>query len=224
MLSKKGKLIFIVNKFKFSFHKLLRNGQHRSAECTKRGCTANLKVLESEDIVWTSSNLEHKYDADEEKKIERQIISNNLKHPQSVGDCFSDELAEIQPINEKLTKFNDYLVENCIDNDSTFPPEIWATKSNSIYRTTDSCESFHSKFNSQFYSPHPNIFNFLNILYSIQSDTKIIIRSSNTTKPHRKEIRDKIHFLEDEIRKYDTSVHVHTRFQYMEILANKYRP
>eukprot|EP00102_Acyrthosiphon_pisum_P019605 XP_016656815.1 PREDICTED: uncharacterized protein LOC107882654 [Acyrthosiphon pisum] len=117
--------------------------------------------------------------------------------PQSVGDCFSDELAEIQPMNEKLTKFNDYLVENYIVNNSTFLIEIWAEKSNSIYRTINSCESFHSKFNSQFYSPHPNIFNFLNILYTIQSDTKIVIRSSNITKPHRKEIRDKIQFLED---------------------------
>lgn len=142
--------------------------------------------------------------------------------PQSVGDCFSDELAEILPTNEKLTKFNDYLVENCIANDSTFPPEIWAEKSYSIYRTTNSSESFHSKFNSQFYSPHPNILNFLNILYSIQSDTRIIIRSSNTTKPHRKEIRDQIQFLRNEISKYDTGVS--SRFQYIKILANKYRP
>jgi hypothetical protein len=75
--------------------------------------------------------------------------------PQSVGDCFSDELAKIQLMNKKLTKFNDYLVDNYIDNDLTFPPEIWAEKSNStrIYRTTNSCESFNSKFNSQFYSP-----------------------------------------------------------------------
>ncbi|KAE9532085.1 hypothetical protein AGLY_010287 [Aphis glycines] len=340
MLSEKGKLIFI-----FSFHKLLQNGQHRY-KCTKRGCTANLKVLENHDIVWTSCNLEHNHDADEENKIERQIISNNLKRkatenmenntnaittkdvtyikhnifqaraslrpnlprssqevhdilkdmnvktyeesiyvdfeiaihnaindvwpltkvrgcrfhlgqswyraiqkfglsseyvqnteigqyltyifglpfldPQSVRDCFSDELAEILPMNEKLTKFNDYLVENYIANDSTFPPEIWAEKSNSIHRTTNSCESFHSKFNSQFYSPHPNIFNFLNILFSIQSDTRIIIRSSNTTKPHRKEIRDKIKFLENEISKYDTGVS--SRFQYIKIMANKYRP
>ncbi|KAF0752290.1 Uncharacterized protein FWK35_00038194 [Aphis craccivora] len=125
-------------------------------------------------------------------------------------------------MNEKLTKFNDYLVENYIANDSIFPPEIWAEKSNSIHRTTNSCESFHSKFNSQFYSPHPNIFNFLNILLSIQSDTRIIIRSSNTTKPHRKEIREKIKFLENEISKYDTGVS--SRFQYIKIMANKYRP
>jgi len=64
MLSEKGKLIFMVNKFKFSFHKLLQNGQYWY-KCTIRGCTANLKVLENEDIVWTSWNLEHNHDVDE---------------------------------------------------------------------------------------------------------------------------------------------------------------
>jgi len=48
--------------------------------------------------------------------------------PQSVGDCFSNELAEIQLMKENLIQFIDYLVENYIDNDSLFPPEIWAEK------------------------------------------------------------------------------------------------
>lgn len=64
MLSEKGKLIFIVNKFNFSFHKHLQNGQHWY-KCTKNGCTANLKVLKNEDIVWTSCNLKHTHDANE---------------------------------------------------------------------------------------------------------------------------------------------------------------
>jgi len=44
--------------------------------------------------------------------------------PQSVRDCFSFKLAEIQPNNEKVRKFMDYLVENYIDNNSLFPPLI----------------------------------------------------------------------------------------------------
>ena len=48
--------------------------------------------------------------------------------PQSVGDCFSFELAEIQPNNEKIIKFMDYLVENYIENNSLFPSHIWAEK------------------------------------------------------------------------------------------------
>jgi|UniRef100_A0A2S2R847 hypothetical protein len=55
---------------------------------------------------------------------------------------------------------------------------------------------------------------FLNILF-----TTIIIRSSNIIKPHRKEIRDKIKFLKDEIRKYGTGVN--SRFRYIKTLANK---
>jgi len=62
-------------------------------------------------------------------------------------------------MNEKLTKFNNYLVENNIDSDLKFS-EIWAKKAIVfIEQLTNSCESFHSKFNSKFYSTHPNIFN-----------------------------------------------------------------
>jgi hypothetical protein len=69
--------------------------------------------------------------------------------------------------------------------------EIWAEKSNVIYQTYNSCESFHSKF----YSLHPNIFNFINILYSVQSDTTDIIRKFQYIfKLHCKTIRDKIKF------------------------------
>ncbi|KAE9542452.1 hypothetical protein AGLY_003313 [Aphis glycines] len=41
-----------------------------------------------------------------------------------VGNCFSFELAEIQPNNDKVRKCMDYLVENYIDNNSLFPPLI----------------------------------------------------------------------------------------------------
>jgi len=72
---------------------------------------------------------------------------------------------------EKLTKFNNYLVENCINSDLKLTSEIWTEKAIVfIEQLTNSCESFHFKFNSQFYSPHPNIFNFLNILFSIYNN------------------------------------------------------
>ncbi|KAE9544174.1 hypothetical protein AGLY_001353 [Aphis glycines] len=50
--------------------------------------------------------------------------------------------------------------KNYIANDSTFPSEIWAENIYSIYRATNACESFHSKFNSQFYFPHPIQFQY----------------------------------------------------------------
>jgi hypothetical protein len=80
---------------------------------------------------------------------------------ESVGDCFSFELVEIQPNNKKMRTFTEYLVENYIDNNSLFSSLIWAEKNSSVSHTTSSCESFHSKFNSQFYSVHLNIINLL---------------------------------------------------------------
>jgi len=67
---------------------------------------------------------------------------------------FSMELAAIQPLDDKITQFSDYLVDTYISEDSMFPPHIWAEKSSSIQRTTNACESFHTKFNSYFELPH----------------------------------------------------------------------
>jgi hypothetical protein len=56
----------------------------------------------------------------------------------------------------------------------------------------------------------------------MKADTKIILNSSNKIKPYWKKIRDKIKCLENEIRKYDTGAF--SRFQYIKILDNKYKP
>lgn len=56
MTSEKGELILIVNKFKFSYHKLLQNAFKRF-KCTKRGCKAYLRICNQENVVWESSKL-----------------------------------------------------------------------------------------------------------------------------------------------------------------------
>lgn len=56
MQSKNGKLILIINKYKFSFYKFLQNGLQQY-KCTKRGYTANLKISYY-DIVWVSCNIQ----------------------------------------------------------------------------------------------------------------------------------------------------------------------
>ncbi|KAF0686992.1 Uncharacterized protein FWK35_00038294, partial [Aphis craccivora] len=84
---------------------------------------------------------------------------------------FTEDFMSIKPNDEKLNQFMDYLVENYIDTQSDFPPHTWAEMSSSSERTTNACESFHSKFNSCFYTPHPDIYSFLEILKKIQIDT-----------------------------------------------------
>ena len=41
---------------------------------------------------------------------------------------------------------------------------MWGDYSASITRTTNACESFHSKLNSMFYAAHPSIFILLDVL------------------------------------------------------------
>jgi hypothetical protein len=55
---------------------------------------------------------------------------------------------------------------------------MWASTRDSMHRTTNSCESFHNKFNSNFYSSHPDIFAFLDILLNFQAETYVKINSA----------------------------------------------
>lgn len=100
-------------------------------------------------------------------------------NPQDVPDVFGD-LVSIQPQDQKLTKFADYITENYIDEEehALFPPNVWAADSASLWRTTNACESFHSRFNASCESPHPNIFKFLKSLKHEQTDTYIRINSA----------------------------------------------
>lgn len=85
----------------------------------------------------------------------------------------------LKPINEKLEDFFDYILENYIDKDCLFPPTMWAEYTSSIERTTNCCESFHSKFNSCFYSANPNIFQFIDVLKEVQIEAYVKLRSTN---------------------------------------------
>jgi hypothetical protein len=59
------------------------------------------------------------------------------------------------PTNERCTKFSDYLLETYVDENSKYPPTMWASKPcSTAKRTINGRESFHSHFNDQFYSAH----------------------------------------------------------------------
>jgi hypothetical protein len=56
-----------------------------------------------------------------------------------VGDVFTVDLDELKQNYDKVTKFADYLTENYIDENSTFPPSIWATMTASSQNSTNAC-------------------------------------------------------------------------------------
>lgn len=91
--------------------------------------------------------------------------------PTEIDDTFTDDIMSKQPSQcEAICNFTDYVFMNYINPDTAiFPPKIWAEFSSSISRTTNACESFHSKLNSMFYHSHPNIFKLLEALNEVQS-------------------------------------------------------
>jgi hypothetical protein len=75
--------------------------------------------------------------------------------PEEVQKGFFEDLMTIKPNNQQLNAFCDFFEKNYILQSSKFPPSIWAEFSNSLMRTINACESFHSKLNSMFYSSYP---------------------------------------------------------------------
>lgn len=94
-----------------------------------------------------------------------------------VEDCFAYDIMALQPQDNRIVQFTDYILETYITNDAEFPPQIWAEFVASTKRTTNNCESFHKKLNSSFNSSHPNIFHFIEILKNMQCDMYITLRN-----------------------------------------------
>jgi len=61
-----------------------------------------------------------------------------------------------------------------------YSPTLWAAKSICLQRTTNACESFHSRFNHSFYKESSPIIKWLTVLITeIQTDVYIKLRSTN---------------------------------------------
>ncbi|XP_022182382.1 uncharacterized protein LOC111042170 [Myzus persicae] len=128
------------------------------------------------------------------------IFGLSFLSPDEVGDFFSFELSEIQPVDSKIVDFADYLVNNYISEESLFPPSIWAEKSSSLQRTTNAY-----------------------VLKIIQTDTVVLVRSSLISiRQYRKQRRNNILFVENQIKKLNENKI--TRLHFVKSLSNKYKP
>lgn len=85
-------------------------------------------------------------------------------NPSEVSDCFSFDFMSDIPDDGKYSQYADYLLENYIDENSEFPPDVWASHTAALNRATNDCKWFYSHFNDRNYKSHPSIFTFINIL------------------------------------------------------------
>ncbi|XP_060855521.1 uncharacterized protein LOC132933226 [Metopolophium dirhodum] len=96
-----------------------------------------------------------------------------------VADAFV-ELMSVCPNDKVCSEFSDYVFNNYIDDESPFPPNIWAKEPMFDPRTTNAVESFHRTYNSQFYKSHPHIHLVIMVLQETQAETMTKIRSIET--------------------------------------------
>jgi hypothetical protein len=110
----------------------------------------------------------------------KKIFRLPLLPPAEVGDCFALDFIIQSTERWAMEQFCDYLLENDIDEDSTFPPPVWYECSASSFQAAKTCESFHVHFNALFYSAHPNTFVLASTLQQTQNETCIKMREVTT--------------------------------------------
>uniref|UniRef100_A0A8D8LA82 MULE transposase domain-containing protein n=2 Tax=Cacopsylla melanoneura TaxID=428564 RepID=A0A8D8LA82_9HEMI len=141
--------------------------------------------------------------------------------PEEVGDCFTMEIMAIQPTGiPAVESFTDYILNNYILDSSRFPPMIWAEFSENISRTTNACESFHSKLNNMFYKTRPNIYVLLEALNEVQTMTTVKINTIRNVR-RSKQTLEKEQFIRDQIKKYITNK---DRLAFIKIVSRKFLP
>ena len=60
-------------------------------------------------------------------------------------NCFGYDIMALQPQDNRIVQFTDYILETYLTNDAEFPPQIWVEFVSSTMRTTNNSESFHKK-------------------------------------------------------------------------------
>ena len=107
----------------------------------------------------------------------KKIVRLWLLPPAEVSDCCTLEYLFNLPNEKRVEQFCDYLLENCIDADSTFPLPVRSECTSSSLRTINAWELLLAHFSALFYSAHRNIFVLISALQKIQNETCIKMRS-----------------------------------------------
>lgn len=142
-------------------------------------------------------------------------------NPDRVGDCFVFDFQSDMPCDARVQEYADYLVERYISEDAQFPPEMWAAQSSSLKLTTNGCESFHSHFNSNFHSHHPNIYIFLKVLKDVQTSTYIKINSIAFRHLENNKYKQVANYIDHKIN--DVNNNIISEYQFVKDLSYRYK-
>lgn len=189
-------------------------------QCVIRGCRFHLSQCWWRKIQKLGLTTVYR-ESSEESRYLKMFFGLPFLPPEEVENCFKqDILVSSANENSKIKQFTDYVFQNYVSSDAEYPPHIWAQFSASINRTTNTCESFHSKLNNDFYSAHPNIYIFVDVLLGIQCETYIKSRSMAVRKSKTRD--EKIVFIEQAMARYSRKEI--TSLQFVRELSFKFLP
>lgn len=156
-------------------------------------------------------------------KFLKYLFALQFLSSDEVGDAFSIDLISDMPEDKRVKDFCDYLTDNYIGEDSKYPPHIWAACSASLRRTTNACESFHSRFNKSFYATHPNIFSVIDTLLEFQTEIYIKIKTANK---FRKDVRSDVRRKQNAVAKIinDYNLNCISRIEFLKCISYMYAP
>ena len=114
-------------------------------------------------------------------KMAKKSFGLQFLEPSEVEDCFTDDLMQDCSEDQNCENFADYLLENYVTFDSKFTPD-------------NDTESFHAHFNEQFYTSHPTLIIYIDILKKVQATTYVKLWSLDYQTPRKKVEKEKHHF------------------------------
>ncbi|XP_016664341.1 uncharacterized protein LOC107885253 [Acyrthosiphon pisum] len=128
---------------------------------------------------------------------------------------------EICPDLEVGSLFSDYVLNTYIEDDSLFPPILWAQVPLLNPRTTNGAESFHRTYNGQFYSTHPPTHAVISVLKETQTQTVAIINSieNNITKTMASKDYNRIVSTINLYKEFEQNKDI---IRYLKLTGNKY--
>lgn len=131
----------------------------------------------------------------------QHVFGLSLLSPEEVTECFMYEFMENMPEDDKVTAFVDYMWDNYVGDSARFPPSLWASMSVEL-RTTTACEAFHSKLNTYFHHPHPDIAVFVIAVKELQKHSQICQNSAATHPTLDKRIQRRRDYLNTLMMEY----------------------
>jgi len=117
--------------------------------------------------------------------------------PEEIEIAFSNLIAIIAPPDG--LHFSDYVSASNILPNVNFNPSLWAGKPDVQPRTTNGAEAFHRNYNNQFYNPNPYVYQVIDIISNIQSETELKFNSikMNVNNYRRKKVLQTIEYMKN---------------------------